>query len=62
MTHCVISIAAALMAAVFVSAAAAETPEEEIRRAILQLGDEDAKKRDAAQLLLGEIGPEAVLL
>ncbi|KAF0240505.1 MAG: hypothetical protein FD180_4901 [Planctomycetota bacterium] len=54
--------AAACVVAVFISDANAETPEEEIRRAILRLGDDDEKERAAAQVLLAEIGPEAVLL
>ncbi|MEK7467588.1 MAG: hypothetical protein AAB074_09265 [Planctomycetota bacterium] len=62
MTHCVTILAAAFVAAVFIPDARAEAPEEEIRRAILALGEEDAKLRDNAQLLLAEIGPEAVLL
>ncbi|MCE9582609.1 MAG: hypothetical protein K8T20_08970 [Planctomycetes bacterium] len=61
MTHCVKTfLAAALVAAAFVSRAYAETPEEEIRRTILQLGNDDAKKRDAAEALLRGIGPEVI--
>lgn len=62
MTQCVTTLlAAALAAAAFVSAARAESPEEEIRRAIVQLGDDDPTRRDQAQEWLREIGPEAAL-
>lgn len=60
MTQCVKYLAAALVAAAFVSRARAETPEEEIRRGLRQLADEDSGKREAAQSLLREIGPEVI--
>lgn len=53
-------LAAALAAVALVSAARAETPEEEIRRAFTLLADDDAKKREAGESLLREIGPEVI--
>ncbi len=61
MTQCVkYLLAAALVAAAFVSGARAETPEEEIRRGLGQLADDDAGRREAAESLLREIGPEVI--
>ncbi len=60
MTQCVKFFAAAFVAAAFVSAARAESPEEEIRRGLGQLADDDSGRREAAQSLLREIGPEVI--
>ncbi|MBI2923016.1 MAG: hypothetical protein HYY18_18325 [Planctomycetes bacterium] len=54
-------LAAAVATAACVSAGA-ETPEEEILRAIAQLGAEKYEDRGKAEALLAEIGPEAALL